>query len=281
MRWHLNNIQFDVNQTKLTLVQSNPGKAYNWLFLAGGPGAGSEYLKELINVLNCPGNIWLIDLPENGENMLGDQYDEHYDFDTWEFALKHVLKSFHNGILVGHSFGGMYPLLFPDIEKDLTGLVLLNAAARPWRQNACEMGEKKHLPSFKKEIEAFLSHETAENFDQFRKIIVHYFFSPENLQRGEKSFFGKAFNFHATHWWISKVRTIDFEKIFIPHIPTLILGASDDCTVPFKAFLEDTRFQKSNILMKEIQGASHFPWLEKPEEVQRAFEQFIEKLGLS
>jgi pimeloyl-ACP methyl ester carboxylesterase len=46
--------------------------------------------------------------------------------------------------------------------------------------------------------------------------------------------------------------------------------------VPFKGYLADKRFKKPNIMIREIEGGSHFPWLEKPEEVKRSFEQFIE-----
>ena len=142
-------IQFDFYHTRLTLAKSNPGKE-NWLFLAGGPGADSEYFIELVELLNLPGNIWLVDLPENGGNRLGDNYDEHYDFAFWEQAFKHVLKSFNNVILVGHSFSGIYPLLFPEIENDLIGLVILNSASRPWIENALSMAQEKNLPSSKK-----------------------------------------------------------------------------------------------------------------------------------
>lgn len=53
-------VLFDKYHSRMTLAQSNPGNGYNWLFLAGGPGADSEYFNELIEVLDLPGNVWLI-----------------------------------------------------------------------------------------------------------------------------------------------------------------------------------------------------------------------------
>lgn len=271
-------VHFDDNRTRLTLVKANPGKQYNWLFLAGGPGADSEYFRELVQILNLPGSVWLVDLPENGGNKLGEQYNERYDFAVWEHALKHVLKSFDHVILVGHSFSGIYPLLFPEIEDDLAGLVILCSASRPWIENALKMAKERNLPSFQKELDEFLSNKAPETFSRMRRIFVHYYFTQETLQQGTEIVFRGAFNFHAMNWWLAKAPSIDFDEILIPNIPTLIIGGSEDCAVPFKGYLTDTRFQKSNILIKEIEGGSHFPWLEKPDDVKHLFGQFAHLL---
>ena len=107
-------VLFDKHHTRMTLAQSNPGNGYNWLFLAGGPGADSEYFNELIEILDLPGNVWLIDLPENGGNRENSEYKADYDFNSlWEISLKHVLNSMNNVILVGHSSGGMFALNLP------------------------------------------------------------------------------------------------------------------------------------------------------------------------
>ena len=110
-----------------------------------------------------------------------------------------------------------------------------------------------------------------------RKVFVHYYFTPDFLKKGTEILFRGEFNFHAMNWWLSKAPSIDFDKILIPKVPALIIGGSEDCAVPFKGYLSDTRFLKSNIILKEIEGGSHFPWLEKPEEVKYLFEQFAEK----
>jgi pimeloyl-ACP methyl ester carboxylesterase len=266
---------FDAYQTRMTLVQSNPGPGYNWLFLPGGPGADSQYYNELIEILHLPGNVWFIDLPENGSNTFKDRYREDFDFNTWEICFKHVLQSLDNIILVGHSFSGIYPLLFPEIEKDLTGLVILCSASRIWIDNALKMAQQKNLPSFEKELAEFLSNKSAESFEKARRVFVHYYFTPETLEKGSKILFRGAFNFHAMNWWLSKARSIDFDAILIPSIPTLIVGGSEDCAVPFEGYRTDERFHKSNILLREIEGASHTPWLEKPEEVRKLFDAFI------
>ena len=54
---------------RLQLVRANDGKNYQWFFLPGGPGLGSESLFPLINILELPGNIWCLDLPGDGSNI--------------------------------------------------------------------------------------------------------------------------------------------------------------------------------------------------------------------
>lgn len=273
-------IVFDQYHTRMTLVQSNSENDYNWLFLAGGPGADSGYFNELIAVLDLPGNVWLIDLPENGENRLNSEYKTDYDFNTlWEVSLKHVLKSLNNVILVGHSFSGLYPLLFPEIETDLLGLVIISSASKPWIDQALKKAKIKNLPSFEKELAEFLANKTLETFNKVRKIFVYYYFTPETFKKGNEIFFRGDFNFHAMNWWLSKASSIDFDSLLVPNIPTLIMGGSEDCAVPFEGYLEDDRYRKSNIWIKEIKGGSHFPWLEKPQEIKALFHDYISKIS--
>jgi pimeloyl-ACP methyl ester carboxylesterase len=195
--------------TRLTKAKSNSGK-YNWLFLAGGPGADSQYLNELLECLKVPGQLWRVDLPENGSNQLSDTYQNDYDFEKWEPALRYLLKSIDNPILVGHSFSGLYPLLFPEIENDLRGLVLLNSATRPWIENAMKMAKIKNLPSFEKEMAEFLSNKSDETFAKARKIFYHYYFNPGQLEKGTKILSRAPFNYHASCWWLTKATSIDF-----------------------------------------------------------------------
>lgn len=268
-------VLFDQYGTRMTLAQSNPGNGYNWVFLPGGPGTDSGYFNELVAILNLPGNVWLVDLPENGGNKFGSCYREDYDFDSWEVCLKYVLNSLGKVILVGHSFSGVYPLLFPEIEQDLLGLVIIASASKPWVANAMEKAKLKNLPSFEKEMGAFLANKTEETWNAARKVFVHYYFTPETFKRGTEILFRDEYNFHAMNWWLSQASSIDFDKILIPNIPTLIMGSLEDCAVPFESYLADERFQKPNILMREIQGAGHLPWLEKPEEVKRLFVEYV------
>ena len=203
------------------------------------------------------------------------EYCADYAFSIWESCLKNVLNSFDNAILVGHSFSGLYPLLFPEIEKDLIGLVILHSASRPWIDNCINAGNATELPSLDEELTAFLAQPTDATFDHFFKKAVHYYFTPQALQKGTELLSRNPWNYYALHWWLSQAASIDFHKILIPTVPTLIIGGSLDKAVPFAGYLSDVRFHKSNILMKEIEGGSHVAWLEKPQDVKILFDQYL------
>jgi len=81
------------------------GSDYNWLFLPGGPGLGSEYLLEFCKNLQLPGNILLLDFPMDGTNKNGELGIKY-----WQDGLIDLLKTYANPILVTHSFSGMFVL---------------------------------------------------------------------------------------------------------------------------------------------------------------------------
>ncbi len=96
-------------------------QGYDWLFLPGGPGLGSAYLKTLIPSLELKGSCYLIDFPQDGDNKKGT-----LNLESWRSGLIELLQLFENPLLVTHSFSGMFALTIPELEDHLTGLVLLN-----------------------------------------------------------------------------------------------------------------------------------------------------------
>ena len=72
---------YDSNNTRYELYKSSRGAPFNWMFFPGGPGADSSYFRGLIDILDLPGNVWLIDLPGNGDNV--GKISEEYNYDKW------------------------------------------------------------------------------------------------------------------------------------------------------------------------------------------------------
>src|SRR5689334_19027115 len=153
---------FDVNHVRYQLVSSREGKPYNWIFLPGGPGADSCYFHSLISHLTLPGNTWFIDLPGSGENIQTNPLG--YNFDLWFEIFLPALKKFENVILIGHSFGGMFPLLFPELENILKGYVILNSAPRLWLEEAVTYSQRFKLPDLSSEIQDFTSNPNDQTF---------------------------------------------------------------------------------------------------------------------
>ena len=75
---------------------------------------------------------------------------------------------------------------------------------------------------------------------------------------------------------------MNFSAKWVPeNIPTLIIGASEDCITPITLFENDKRFSRNNIHIEKIQDAGHFPWLEKMEVVKGKFKSFIDKININ
>src|ERR1700712_5244480 len=53
---------------RMVRARRSPGR-WNWLFLPGGPGIGSDSLRDLGEPPDLPGTGWLVDLPGDGSNV--------------------------------------------------------------------------------------------------------------------------------------------------------------------------------------------------------------------
>lgn len=277
----LNNYFFDENTVRYQLAKTNPGKFIpNWLFLPGGPGADSSYFLTLIEQLDIPGNFWLIDLPANGSNI-SDKTPLHYDFETWGNCLISAIQKFENPIYVGHSFGGMFPLLYTELEQLLKGFVILNSAPSLWSDEAAKYAKENNIPLLAQPMADFKNDPNPETFKTALLACAPYYFPERNLETGKKLLEKIPFNYLAPGWWFQKVVEINFTARWIPqHVPTLILGASHDFITPFTLFERDERFKRDNIILQKIENAGHFPWIEQPTRVKNSFQLFFERATL-
>ncbi|OGT24802.1 MAG: hypothetical protein A3I12_06935 [Gammaproteobacteria bacterium RIFCSPLOWO2_02_FULL_38_11] len=274
-----NNYMYDSNLVRYKLAKSNPGNIiFNWLFIPGGPGADSSYFLSLINHLDIPGNFWLIDLPGNGNNI-SDNIPADFNFDSWDEYLISTIQKFENPIIVGHSFGGMFPLLFPILENLLKGFIILNSAPSLWLEEAAKCASEKNIPLLTEPMAAF---EQSPNQETFKKALLAsapYYFPANNLENGIKLLNQLPFNYHAAVWWLKRASSMNFSARWIPeNIPILIIGSSEDCITPITLFERDKRFSRKNIDIEKIQEAGHFPWLEQMEIVKGKFKSFIDKI---
>lgn len=267
---------YDESFTRYRLVKSNAAKSsYNWLFLPGGPGADSSYYVSLINKLDVPGNFWLIDFPANGNNTQ-DPIEIDYDFDQWENCLIPAIQRFENPILVGHSFGGMFPLLFPDLEKILKGFILLNAASKLWLSEAANYAKENNVSMRSEAGIKFRENPTEETFRAALLANAHCHFPPMSINPGKKMLEQIPFNYRAMLWWIKKAQEINFDAQWIPQeVPTLIMRGTQDFIVPCRVFEEDKRFQRKNIKIETLENAGHFLWVEQMASVKRFIHDLI------
>lgn len=268
---------WDENSVRYHLINSShpTNTTYNWLFFPGGPGADSCYFIDLVKGLNLPGNAWLVDLPNNGSNTI----DEQYNYDQWLDLLLPTLSRFQNVIYVGQSFGGMFPLLFPQLESLLQGLVILNSSPVLWHEEAARVAKEKNKPSYMEDLQEFVKNPNPETFKLALMACAPYYFPEESLEKGKVMLQQLPFNYHAAGWWQLKSAELNFSATWIPEkVPTLIIGGTEDCMAPPTLFLNDTRFHRDNISMVTIQDAGHMPWIENMDAVKDAFDVFIAAL---
>lgn len=277
---HLNlmaNYSYDTNFVRYDFAVEHESKSYNWLFLPGGPGGDSRYLRSLVDILDLPGNVWLIDLPGNGDNI--QRISPDYNYDSWFDILRLSITRFTNPILVGHSFGGMLPLLFPELERHLKGFVILNASPSLWHEEALLFAQKFQLPDLTKEMRAFVENPNNATFKDAIDACMPYYFPQKTLSIGRALLKDIPYQFLPAVWWQKKALEINYSAKWIPQsVPTLILGGTFDCITPFTLFEKDIRFHRPNIELVKISEGGHLPWIENPKSVRSAFDRFCLKL---
>ncbi len=270
------NYLYDADQVRYELYQINPGKSYNWLFFPGGPGADSCYLRSLVDELKLPGNVWLIDMPGNGSNHCKEHTD---DFDRWLDLFPQVVAKFENPIVVGHSFGGMLPLLYPDLENFLAGCVILNSSPCAWAEEAQAYAKQFQLPDLTQDMQAFVQNPNQETFHAALGACMPYYFPKATLEKGSKIFSQVPVHYRPAVWGQIKSAEGKLTARWVPQkVATLIIGSKYDCICPFTLFKRDERFHRPNIRLTFIEDAGHFPWIENPNFVRRAFDDFIRKI---
>lgn len=228
-----------VNNYRLTQVQDQYGPV--WLFLPGGAGLGSEYYESLIDEIQVPGSIYLLDYPGDGSNP------RPLEPELWKKGLIDVVSSFENVHLVAHSFGAMFVMTIPELEDKLQALILMDGSPKKFHH---------HRPG------------TSHLKEEFPQILPN-FVTPEQLPRAKKLFANLPYNDDAFMWTRDHFHP-NFQPSFIPkRVSTLLLTGALDQITPFENYTGTPYLKRPNILAHVIDDASHFPWLEKPEEVNR------------
>jgi len=262
-------------KSRLQLIHSTKGANYNWLFLPGGPGLGSESLYPLTKILDLPGTMWHLDLPGDGSNHTQD--DAEY-FSHWSEALVEAVDAFENTILVAHSTGGMYALATPALEKKLTGLVLMDSAPdASWQELFGRVVEAHPIPDMDKLHQQYVAAPNDQILKELTILSTLYLFTKEGLKK-DISFLNSLPYNHKTCDWSAKHFDQTYKAKWIPNnLPTLIFSGEYD-QVTFDLFSNSQEFLSKMIMIRKIKNAAHFPWIENPQEVIDVFTEFVRTL---
>lgn len=264
------------SKSRLQLVCSSPGANFNWLFLAGGPGLGSESLDPLINLLRLPGSVWKLDLPGDGSNVTD---DDAYYFSNWSAALCEAVSALSNVILVAHSTGGMYALATPELKHILTGLVLMDSAPdASWQQFFMKTVTNHPIPEANTLHKVYAENPDNEILKQITLLSTPYCFTKAGLDKDLSFIESLPYNFKTCNWSAEHFDQIYKAKWIPDNLPVLIFSGEEDCITPISLFIESPDFQRPDIAIRIISQAGHFPWIENPEGVINVFEEYCEQL---
>lgn len=249
----------------------------NWLLLPGGPGIGSESLNELADSIDVPGNIWLIDLPSDGSNDAPPVPSRDH-FQQWPQVLREAVDLLPNCIYVGHSTGGMYLLSVPELEHKIIGLALISTAPdASWHSRYVEMTLHNPLPEVDVAVQEFERKRTNESLREIAIASAPWNFTTACLSAGRDLLARMPYNLAAVEWSDRHFDHTYVARWWPKSLPTLIVSGTDDRIVD-QSLWDNPRFQGENILQQLITGAAHFPWIENPEAVRKAFANLLARV---
>jgi len=247
----------------------------NWLLLPGGPGIGSESLQALADILEVPGTVWLVDLPGDGSNPAPPGTDA---FAHWPQVLIEAAQAVPDAVFAGHSTGGMYLLSTPALRGCVRGLALLDTAPDcSWHREYVEMTQADPLPAFDLAVAAYERDPSMENFTALVVASAEWNFTAAGLAAGRSLLSRMPYNREAVEWSDRHFDHVYRAQWWPDEIPVLRLWGDDDRIVSQRAW-DDPRFQTANVLARAIADAGHFPWIENPQAVAAAFNEFSARL---
>lgn len=267
---------FTPSGVRLRRRAAQPGPL-NWLFLPGGPGIGSESLQELVEALDVPGSIWLVDLPGDGSNR--DAPGAPADpFGQWPQVVAEAAKALPNVVFAGHSTGGMYLLATPEIEPHLVGLALLDTAPDcSWFPEYVKMTKANPLPEVEAATAIYEADRRDENIAAIAVASTPWNFSAKGLAAGRDLLGRMPYNSAAVDWSDAHFDHIYEARWWPSAIPTLILAGEEDRIV-WQGGWDQARFEGAHVQRRGVPGAGHFPWIENPEAVRLAFSDLSERV---
>ena len=240
------------SKARLQCVNSTPGK-YHWLFLPGGPGLGSESLAPLTNILQLPGSTWHVDFPGDGSNLLDDSY---LNIALWKKALIEAVSALNNVILVAHSSSGMFALTITELEKILSGLVLIGSTPDTSWQKAFMQYVKLHpLAKVEKLQKLYTANPSNKLLKQLTIAAAPNFLTAKGIKKNSAFLNSLPYN-SKSHIFFDKHFHENYKAKWFPKkMPTLIFTGEQDPITPLTLFKNSKQFRHSNILIEEIRNA--------------------------
>ncbi|CAI8807242.1 alpha/beta fold hydrolase [Pseudomonas zeae] len=268
---------FTSSGVRLRPHSTRPG-TLNWLLLPGGPRLGSESLEELANILCVPGTVWLVDLPEDGSNRRPP--GRATSFSNWPHVVIEAAQALTNVIFVGHSTGGMYLLSVPALESEIIGLALIGSAPdASWQEHFASMVSAHPLPAVDKANAQYEADRCDAHLAAIAVAAAEWNFTSAGLSTGRGMLERLPYN-REVEWSENNFDRVYTAQWWPNALPVLIMAGSDDRIVDQRRW-QQSRFKSPNVSTALIDGAGHFPWIENPDAVQKAFSELAYRVEVN
>lgn len=150
-----------------------------------------------------------------------------------------------------------------------------------WLEEAVAYSKQFDLPDLTEDMQAFILNPNQKTFNAALSACMPYYFPKETLEKGRQFLTQIPFQYRPAVW--GQIKAIEGKLLakWVPQrIPTLIIGAKYDCICPFSLFKNDQRFHRKNIKLLFIEDAGHCPWVENPQTIKEAFQEFSAQVSI-
>lgn len=256
---------------RLRCVSQREGR-WNWLFVPGGPGLGSESVRGLVRAADVPGTVWLVDLPGDGSNRDVPQVPAR-PYERWPDVLVEAADALDEVVMVGHSTGGMFLLSVPELGSRLAGMALVSSAPHAgWRTAFGQWAEAHPIPGLAEAADAYGKDPGDRTLGALTLAAAEWNFTPEGLAAGRAVLADLPYCHDAVAWADAHFDET-YQARWRPHsgLATLILSGTEDHVVDQRIWQDDPAFDQPHVLRRTIARAGHFPWIENPQAVRTAF----------
>lgn len=259
------------------ISEQNVAASSDYLFIPC-PGLSSESLMDLALILDrkIDASLWLLDHPNDGDNL-----NPNYNFANWSQSIIEAVTILDKPIVVGHSTSGMMLQCIPELEDIASGMVLIASAPDMGWKDKFNSYMQQHLTTeLELAAQVHSAHPSNESLRELLFSAIQFSFEPTSFDAAGKMIGRLLVNYKVAEW-----SDLNFDPLykakFVPKsLATLIINGKLDKIIPSRIYADNREYIRDNILIKQINGASHYPWFEKPDDVVNAFIEFKSKINI-
>lgn len=237
---------------------------------------GPEYMMILASKLSLSGAISIFDLPKTAPQEVADSPD--IIVRLWQDDLIEATQNLSNVVLLGHSFGGMFCLGTPGIEKNISGLVICDASPDfTYREEYAKEWTRIGTVEMDSLNESFKMRPSEETLRDLFVSWAPFFFLNPNDEANLNLLRTHSYNVHS--YKNGQAGFLDYYKHMFNafKIPTLLVAGEFDRITPLHLFDRDPEFK--GIEQVIIPNAGHFPWVENLHSFSKALKNFEKSLN--